>query len=235
MNAIASSHEAGRSSPVAPVTDQRRGQPLAVARELMREAALEARVAPVRGPVERRRDVRDPPVARVGLEATADAAVAAGRGDVALHHSSLKQGDLGDGVGWAGVGACAACHAGRLAEALVHAGGDVRLEAAAGRRQRERALDLVARPHAAPAGDAQLVAQREVRVAQVLLALVHLARPAQLAVIDAELARDVRELRARRRRLGQLGQHELDRRRRDPAGGRVARVDDHAVATRRRA
>ena len=86
-------------------------------------------MALVRGPVQRRRDRRDAPVAGVRLEAAADAAVAAGRGDVAVHGSRLdhcKQRDLRDRVGRAGVGAGAARDARRLAEALVQAGGDVR-------------------------------------------------------------------------------------------------------------
>ena len=53
-----------------------------------------------------------------------------------------------DRIGRAGVGAGAAAHAGRVLEAGVEAGGDVRVEAAAGRRQGERALDLVAGPDA---------------------------------------------------------------------------------------
>src|SRR5690606_8515485 len=56
----------------------------------------------------------------------------------------------------------------RLQERLVLAGGDFRIEAAAFDRERERALDLIARAHAARADDAQVRIEREVGIAEVL-------------------------------------------------------------------
>ncbi len=90
------------------------------------------------------------------------------------------------------------------------------LEAAAGRGQRERALDLVARAHAAPAGDAELVLDREVRVALVELVACAGSRasaarrrrasgrpaPARCARRAARAARRARARRPRRRRGG---------------------------------
>ncbi len=70
-----------RDPEVAVLPDQRRGQAVAAAAELVREAALEAGVALVGGPVGRGRDARHLAVARMGLEAATDAAVAAGGRD----------------------------------------------------------------------------------------------------------------------------------------------------------
>ena len=88
----------------------------------------------------------------------------------------------------------------RVAEALVQPGGDVGVEAAAGRGQRERALDLVARAHAAPARDAQLVLEargtggarraraRGARRASAARRRRACARPRQLGVLGRRVA-----------------------------------------------
>ena len=71
----------------------------------------------------------------------------------------------------------AARDARRVPETLVEPGRDVGGEAAADRGERERPLDLVAGAHAAPAGDAQLVLEGQVRMA--LVVLVRALRPGQ--------------------------------------------------------
>src|SRR5690606_23613590 len=76
---------------------------------------------------------------------------------------------LGQGRGRAGLHARAARDAFGIEERLILARGDLRLEAAAVDRQRERALHLLAGPHAARADDALRRIEREIRVARVLL------------------------------------------------------------------
>ena len=66
------------------VAHERRAQAVALAREAVREAALQAGVALVRRPVERRADRHDAPIDGVGLQPAADAAVAARGGDLAV-------------------------------------------------------------------------------------------------------------------------------------------------------
>ena len=134
----------GRQPEAAVLADERRGQPIARARELVGEAALDAGVALVGRAVHRRADRGDAPVGAVGLEPAADAAVAAGRGrrrvEARSHAvppspvyaaSHIEQRVLGDGVGRAGVGAGAAGHACRVGEAAVEPCGDAGVEAAA--------------------------------------------------------------------------------------------------------
>ena len=140
---------------------------------------------------------------------------------LSVRRGQVEQRVLGDGVCRAGIRAGAAGNAGRVDEAAVEAGGDAGVEAAAGGGQRERALHLVAGAHAAPARDAQLVLQRQVGVAAVVGGAALLALPARLA--DAEEARHRGQLGVLAGRLGQLGEHQLDRRGGDPARGRLAR------------
>ena len=112
----------------------------------------------------------------------------------------------------------------------VEPGGDVRVEAAAGGGERERALDLVARAHAAPAGDAQLVLEAEVRVALVVVA----------SCVDAPGQRGSVDVRASRATCassvcgaGGTGSSESTSSTTcagDAPRGLVVRVDDHAVA-----
>ena len=84
------------------------------------------------------------------------------------------------------------------------------VEAAAGGGQREGALDLVARAHAAPARDAELVLEHEVRVALVVLRA-RARAPVQRGVADARArAPRVASSVCARGRLGQLREHELD-------------------------
>ena len=211
----------------------------------MREAALHAGVALVRRAVHRRADRHDPPAHAMGLQAAAHAAVAAGRGgcgvEAVAHRKSssvlsvrrdhLDERVLGDRVGGAGVRAGAAGNAGGVHEARVEAGRDPGMEAAPGGRESERALHLVAGAHAAPAGDAQLVLQRQVGVALVVGGAAALALPARLA--DLEEAGHLGELGVLGGRLGELREHELDGGGRHAARGRVLGVHLHVLAARR--
>ena len=101
-------------------------------------------------------------------------------------------------------------------ESRVEAGCDVRVEAAPGRGQRERALDLVAGANAAPAGDAELVLEDQVGVARVvLLGLVGAPRPAGRA--DARAC-----ARPRRARCAARGGRAARRARARPRSSRSA-------------
>src|SRR5208283_976123 len=113
--------------------DQWHRQPFTRAREAVREASLQARVALIRRAVERRADRDHAPAMHVRLEPATDAAVAADRSDGAVETFShvspswsssgrlrkLDQHKLGDRLGWAGVGARTARNAGGLPEARV--------------------------------------------------------------------------------------------------------------------
>ena len=176
----------GAQLAAARVADERRAQPVALAREAVREAALQARVAVVGGAVERRADRHDAAVDGVRLQAAADAAVAAGRADVAIKSLGVMAiaAYLRSAIASREISVIASV--GHVSAQAPH---DTQVdsrkpwssrrrcsrEAAAGGGQRERALDLVAGAHAAPAGDAQLVLQREVGMALVVQARVLLA------------------------------------------------------------
>ena len=107
-------------------------------------------------------------------------------------------------------------------------GGDVRVEAAAGGGQRERALDLVARAHAAPARDAQLVLEGEVGVAA-CRARRRASRPVQRGS-PTPSARATGGQLGVRRRAARAARRARARRRRSATrrGGRVARCRRHA-------
>ena len=135
MRWIASSQVAIRKSPSSLISGAVRRSRRR--RELVREAALQARVALVGGAVERGADRGDLAVARVCLQAAADAAVAAGGGDGRVEHGYLARFSREISV-MASVGQVSAQapqdDAGRVPEALVQPGGDAGGEAAAGRR-----------------------------------------------------------------------------------------------------
>ena len=139
---------------------------------------------------------------------------------------------LGDRVGRTGVGAGAAGDAGRVAEALVEPGRDVRVEAAAGGGQREGPLDLVARAHAAPAGDAELVAEGQVGMAR-RRGAGWCGSPRQRGSPTSSCAGDLRPARcaaraARAARRGRARRRALATRR----ARLVVGVDRHPVAAR---
>ena len=214
--------------------------------ELVREAALHAGVAVVGRPVERGRDRDDAPAARRARRAgsprrsTRRSWSSSGRSArqpsltwLLAAAATSRSSFLGDRTGRAGVRARAARHARRFGEARVEPGSDVRLEAAPGRGQRERALDLVAGTHAAAARDAELVAEREVRVAVVVPLLVRRRRAS--AGRRRRGARPRRRARCARGRLGQLREDELDHVRGDPPRLRILGLDPHPVAAGRRA
>src|SRR5690348_5604587 len=135
--------------------------------------------------------------AHLRREAAADAAVSAGGLLGALRRSESDQRFLGERRGRTGFHARAAGNALRLEEGLVLAGRHLGGEAAALDGEREGALGLIARAHAARADDAEIRVEREIGIALVLR-LPEMA----LAVgvgrrLDAERPRHGVELRAR--------------------------------------
>ena len=134
-----------------------------------REAALDAGVAVVRVAVLVRHHAHELLALHLGAERAADAAVGAGRDDAALGLAHREQRFLDQRAGRARLHAGAARHALGIHERLVLARGDLRIEAAALHRQRERALLLVAGAHAARADDALRGIEAEVRIGFVLV------------------------------------------------------------------
>src|SRR5690606_32765485 len=136
------------------VANHRLRDPVLVGRITEREAALYTGVAVVRMAVLVRHHLHDFLALHLGPERAADAAVRASRDHVMLGLPHVDQRVLGQGRGRAGLHARAARDAFGIEERLILARGDLRLEAAAVDRQRERALHLLAGPHAARADDA---------------------------------------------------------------------------------
>src|SRR5205814_5427190 len=169
--------------------------PILVRRVAEREAALHARVAVVRVAVLVRHHPDDLLALHLGAERAADAAIGAGRDHGVLGLAGVDDRVLGQRRGRARLHARAARDALGVEERLVLARAHLRLEAAALDRERECALHLFARAHAARADDAFARVEREVRVALVLLRVeVVLARVAVTDLAQADRAGHVLEL-----------------------------------------
>src|SRR5262249_62205614 len=80
----------------------------------------------------------------LGLEGTTDTTVSASRHYRMLRCADLKNGFLVERCGWASLHAGAAGDTFRVEEAFLHSRRHDRIKAAAGDRQRKRALDLLA-------------------------------------------------------------------------------------------
>src|SRR5690606_24367884 len=153
----------------------------------------------------------------------------------------LDQRLLGQRRGRASLHAGAARHAFGIEERLVLARGDLRREAAAVDRERERALDFLARANAARAHDALRRIEREVRIALVLLrvemiravvAVAHLAQSDRARHV-LQLAVAVRRARETvERMIGDVELHHVAAHVREALR---LRRDDHALADFRRA
>ena len=154
------------------------------------EAALDAAMAVIGLAVLPGNHANDFLAAHFGLEGAADAAIGAG-GDLGM----LRLADLDDGLlrqscGRTGLHAGAAGDAFRLHEGFVHAGGDARIEAAAGDRQRESALHFLAGAHAAITDDAlrRVVGEIGVQLVLRLPVEIHLAIVAGEHMVGAVIA-----------------------------------------------
>ena len=165
---IASSHVTSSHGSSIDFRIERRRDPIGMRRVPEGEPSLHAGVPVVGVTIPVRRHPHDRVALDLGLERTADAAIRTGRRHHAVGGADLDQRLLGQRHGRARFDAGAARHAFRLHERLVLAGGDLRSESAALDRQRERALHLVARAHAARADDAHRRVEDEVEVARVL-------------------------------------------------------------------
>ena len=148
--------------------DHRLLQPVLVRRVAPREAALHAAVSVVRLAVLVGHHANDFAALHLGAERAADAAIRARRDDGVVGLALLDDRLLGQRCGGASLHARAARHAFTRQE-VRRARSDLAVEAAAFDRQRERALDLLARAHAARADDALARVEREVGVGLVLL------------------------------------------------------------------
>ncbi len=177
------------------LADHRLLDPVLVGRVAEREPAFHARVAVVRVAVLVRDHAHDFLTLHLGAERAADAAVRAGRDDRMLGHALGDQRRLGERRGRTRLHARAARHAFGIEERLVLARADLRLEAAALDRERERALHFLAGAHAARADDALARIEREIRVALVLLRVeVVLAGVTVANLAQADRARHVLQL-----------------------------------------
>ncbi len=177
------------------LADHRLRDPVLVGRVAEREAAFHARMAVVRLAVLVRHHPYDFLALHLGAERAADAAVRARRDDRVLGLAGVDDRVLGQRRGGARLHARAARHAFGVEERLVLARAHLRLEAAALDREREGALHLFARAHAARADDAFARVEREIRVALVLRSVeVVLARVAVTHVAQADRAGHVLEL-----------------------------------------
>src|SRR5690606_38974253 len=137
------------------LADHRLGDPVLVVGVSVGEAALDARVAAVGLAVLPRDHADELLAAHLGAESAADAAIGAGRDHRTLGLADRLDALLAQRRGRAGLHAGAAGNAFAGQEIVARLpGGDLRGEAAPVDRQRESALNLVARPHAAAAHDA---------------------------------------------------------------------------------
>ena len=137
-----------------PFTDHRLQLTVLVGGVTPGEAALDAGVALIGAAILVRHHADDLVALHLGLEGAAHAAIGAGGDDGVFRLAHLDHALLGQRGGGAGLDAGAAGDAFGSEEVLVHAGGDVRGEAAAVDGERERALHLFAGAHAARAHDA---------------------------------------------------------------------------------
>src|SRR5262249_34189499 len=147
--------------------DHRLPDTVLVRRVAPREAALHARMAVVRLAVLVRHHAHDLGALHLGAERAADAAVGTGRHHRVVGLAVVVQRLLHQRRRRARLHAGAARPA-LAVEEVGRTGGDLRLETAPLHRQRERALHLLARAHAARTDDALGRVEAEVRVAGVL-------------------------------------------------------------------
>ena len=142
------------------------------------EAALDAGVAAVGLAVFPGHHAHDFFAAHFSLERAANAAIGAGRDGGMLGLADFDQRFFGERRGRAGLHAGAARDAFRIQELFVHAGRNAAVEATAGNRQRERALNFFAGADAAIADDALGRVVGEVGVGLVLRQKQRVFRPA---------------------------------------------------------
>ena len=224
VSSRASGQLAGVSGRTTPAADQRRCQAVGRADEAVREPSLHARLPSIdrAGPGA---DRHYPITPGRHLELTADSTEAAGGARRPLDRSQVEEPGFGQGSRRAGTDAPAAGHAVGLGPRPAATGRGDGGGPSGGQHEREGALHLIAHPHAARTGDAQVAVVFDVGVAEVEAAGYRRVRRAEGCRPDIELPADSDQLAAFhgevQRALGQLGDHQFQD---VPGGGHRDRI-----------